>query len=168
MLETPTTLLTLQYSRSLFTSSIVPIVEIMSHSSLDSPTKILRSAVSPPPYTPPLPTKLSHEQELQWRENAKELMDATIDKWTYLSIPLTTIEDIRNSAKIAARLAKIWALAQSDPTQRDSADVKYHMEQLWQHFENANKAATVHSQAAWEYPLNLASRLHEKLDKEPG
>ena len=42
------------------------------------------------------------------------------------------------------------------------------MERLWQHFENANKAAAAHSQAAWEYPLNLASRLHEKLDQEPG
>ena len=63
---------------------------------------------------------------------------------------------------------KIWALAQSDPTQKDSADVKYHMERLWHHFENANKAAAAHSQAAWEYPLNLASRLHKKLDEEPG
>ena len=140
----------------------------MSHSSLNSPTEILRSAVLPPPYTPPPPTALSHEQKLQWRENAKDLMDATIDKWTYPSIPLTTIEDIRNSAKIAARLAKIWALAQSDPTQRDSADVKYHMERLWQHFEHANQAAAAHSQAAWEYPLNLAAQLHEKLDEEPG
>ena len=95
-------------------------------------------------------------------------MDATIDKWTYLSVPLTAIEDIRNLAKVAARLAKIWVIAQSDPTQRDSADVKYHMERLWQHFENANKAAAAHSQAAWEYPLNLASRLHMKLDQEPG
>ena len=94
-------------------------------------------------------------------------MDATIDKWTYPSIPLTAIESIRDLAKIAARLAKIWALAQSDPTQRDSADVKYHMERLWQHFENANKAAAAHSQVAWEYPLNLASRLHEKLDQNP-
>ena len=140
----------------------------MSHSSLDSPTEILRSTVEPPPYTPPPPTTLSHEQRLQWRESAKELMDATLDKWTYPSVPLTAIEDIRNSARIAARLAKIWALAQSDPTQRDSADVKYHMERLWQHFENANKAAAVHSQAAWEYPLNLASRLHDKLNEEPG
>ena len=95
-------------------------------------------------------------------------MDATIDKWTYPSIPLTAIEDIHNSAKVAARLAKIWALAQLDPTQRDSADVKYHMERLWHHFEHANKAAAAHSQAAWEYPLNLASQLHEKLDREPG
>ena len=89
----------------------------MSHSSLDSPTEILRSAVLPPPYTPPPPTVLSHEQKLQWRESTKDLMDATIDKWTYPSVPLTAIEDIRNSAKVAARLAKIWALAQSDPTQ---------------------------------------------------
>ena len=140
----------------------------MSHSSLDSPTEILRSATLPPAYTPPLPTTLSHEQKLQWRENAKDLMDATLDKWTFPSVPLTAIEDIRNSAKIAARLAKIWALAQSDPTQRDSADVKYHMERLWHHFENANRAAAAHSQAAWEYPLNLASRLHDKLDREPG
>ena len=95
-------------------------------------------------------------------------MDATIDKWTYPSIPLTTLEDICNSAAIAARMAKIWALAQSDPTQKDSADVKYHMERLWHHFEAANKATAAHSQAAWKYPLNLASRLHEKLDKEPG
>ena len=95
-------------------------------------------------------------------------MDVTIDKWTYPSVPLTAIEDIRNSARIAARLAKIWALAQSDPTQRDSADVKYHMERLWHHFENANRAAAAHSQAAWEYPLNLASRLHKKMDREPG
>ena len=42
------------------------------------------------------------------------------------------------------------------------------MERLWHHFENANKAAAAHSQAAWEYPLNLASRLHKKLDEEPG
>ena len=140
----------------------------MSHSSLDSPTEILQSAVLPPPYTPPPPTTLSHEQRLQWRENAKELMDTTIDKWTYPSLPLTAIKDIRNLAKIATRLAKIWALAQSDPTQRDSADVKYHMERLWQHFENANKAAAAHSQAAWEYPLNLVSRLHEKMDQDPG
>ena len=89
----------------------------MSHSSLDSPTEILRQAVLPPPYTPPPPQQLSHEQKLQWRENAKDLMDATIDKWTYPSLPLTTLEDIRNSAKITARMAKIWALAQSDPTQ---------------------------------------------------
>ena len=129
----------------------------MSHSSLDSPTEVLRQAVEPLPYTPPPPTHLSHKQKLQWRENAKELMDATIDKWTYPSLPLTTLEDIRNSAKIAAHLAKIWALAQSDPTQKDSADVKYHMERLWHHFDNANKAAAAHSQAAWEYPLNLAS-----------
>ena len=95
-------------------------------------------------------------------------MDAAIDKWTYPSPPLTTLEDIRNSAKIAARMAKIWALAQSDPTQKDSADVKYYMERLWHHFENANRAAVTHSQAAWQYPLNLASRLHEKLDEEPG
>ena len=112
--------------------------------------------------------QLSHEQKLQWRENAKELMDATLDKWTYPSIPLTTLEDIRDSAKIATRLAKIWALAQLDPTQRDSADIKYHMECLWHHFEDANKAAAAHSRAAWEYPLNLASWLHEKLDREPG
>ena len=95
-------------------------------------------------------------------------MDTTIDKWTYPSLPLTTLEDIRNSAKIAARMAKIWALAQSDPTQKESANVKYHMERLWHHFENANKAVAAHSQAAWEYPLNLASRLHEKLDEELG
>ena len=140
----------------------------MSHSSLDSPTEVLRSAIEPPPYTPPPPTTLSHEQRLQWRENAKELMDTTLDKWMYPSVPLTTIESIRDSAKVAARLAKIWALAQSDPTQRDSANVKYHMERLWQYFENANKAAAAHSQAAWEYPLNLASRLHNKMDEEPG
>ena len=139
----------------------------MSHSSLDSPTEILRQAVSPPPYTPPPPQQLSHKQKLQWRENAKDLMDVTIDKWTYPSPLLTTLEDIRNSAKIAARMAKIWALAQSDPTQKDSANIKYHMEHLWHHFENANKAAAAHSQAAWQYPLNLASRLHEKLDEEP-
>ena len=124
--------------------------------------------MSPPPYTPPPPQQLSHEQKLQWCENAKDLMDATVDKWTYPSPPLTTLEDIRNSAKIAARMAKIWALAQSDPTQKDSADVKYHMERLWHHFENANKAAAAHSQAAWQYPLYLVSRLHEKLDEEPG
>jgi hypothetical protein len=140
----------------------------MSHSSLNSPTEILRQAILPPLYTPPPPKQLSHEQRLQWRENAKELMDATINKWTYPSVPLTTLKDICNLARIAARLAKIWALAQLDPTQKDSADVKYHMERLWHHFKNANKAAAAHSQAAWEYPLNLASQLHKKLDEEPG
>ena len=57
----------------------------MSHSSLKSPTEILRQVVSPLPYTPPPPTQLSHEQKLQWCENAKELMDATLNKWTYPS-----------------------------------------------------------------------------------
>ena len=42
------------------------------------------------------------------------------------------------------------------------------MECLWHHFENANRATAAHSQAAWEYPLNLASKLHKKLDEEPG
>ena len=168
-LEIRTTLQTPQYSHFLLIISTVLIAAPkMSHSSLDSPIEILRSAVLPPPYTPPPPTTLSHEQKIQWRENAKDLMDATLDKWTYPSVPLTAIEDIRNSTRIATRLAKIWALAQSNPTQRDSANVKYHMKRLWHHFENANKAATTHSQAAWEYPLNLASRLHEKLDQEPG
>ena len=95
-------------------------------------------------------------------------MDVTLDKWTYPSVPLTALGDICNSAKIATRLAKIWALAQSDPTQKDAPDVKYHMEHLWHHFKNANKATAAHSQAAWEYPLNLALQLHEKLDEEPG
>ena len=84
----------------------------MSHSTLASPVPILQRANSPPLYTLPPLTQLSHEQKLQWREEAKELMDVTIDKWTYPTVPLTTIEDIRNSAKIAAQLAKIWALAQ--------------------------------------------------------
>ena len=115
-METSTTQPNLLYSHFQRIIFIVPTAE-MSHSSLDSPTEILRSAVLPPPYTPPPPTVRSHEQKLQWHENAKDLMDTTIDKWTYPSVPLTAIEDIRNSAKIAARLAKIWALAQSDPTQ---------------------------------------------------
>ena len=140
----------------------------MSHSSLDSLTEILQQTVLPPPYTPPPPTQLSHEQKLQWCEEAKDLMDTTINKWMYPAIPLTAIEDICNSAKITARLAKIWALAQSNPTRQDSADVKYHMECLWHHFDGANQAAAAHSQATWQYPLHLASRLHEKLDKAPG
>ena len=74
----------------------------MSHSSLDSPTEILRQATSPLPYTPPPPQQLSHEQKLQWQENAKELMDAMINKWTYPSVPLTALKDIRNLARIAA------------------------------------------------------------------
>ena len=42
------------------------------------------------------------------------------------------------------------------------------MECLWHHFDNANRAVAAHSQAAWQYPLHLASRLHEKLDEAPG
>jgi hypothetical protein len=59
---------------------------------------------------------ITQAQELKWREEAKELMDITLDKWTYPAVPLTHIEDMWNSAKMAARLVKIWALAQSDPT----------------------------------------------------
>ena len=95
-------------------------------------------------------------------------MDATVDKWTYPSIPLTTIEDIHDSAKVAAWLAKIWALAQLDPTRKDSTDVKYHMERLRNHFDHANQVAAIHSQATWQYPLHLASQLHKKLDEDPG
>lgn len=95
-------------------------------------------------------------------------MDATINKWTYLAVPLTTIENIQDSAKIAAQLVKIWALAQSDPTQRDSTDAKYHMERLWHHFNHTNRAAAAHSQAAWQYPLYLASRLHKRMDEDLG
>ena len=140
----------------------------MSHSTLTSPTEILCQANSPLPYTPPPPTQLTHKQKLQWQENARDLMDATIDKWTYPAVPLTTIEDIRDSTMVAAQLAKIWALAQSNPTQQGSANAKYHMERLWHHFNHANNAAAAHSQAAWQYPLHLASRLHEKMDEEPG
>ena len=140
----------------------------MSHSTIDSPGHILKQANSPPPYTPPPPTHLSHEQKLCWHEEANELMDTTIDKWTYPAVPLTAIENIRDSTKLAAQLAKIWALAQSDPMQQDSTDTKYHMECLWHHFNSANKAAAAHSQAAWQYPLQLASQLHEKLDEDPG
>ena len=73
----------------------------MSHSLLASPTEILHQANSPPLYMPQPPTLLSHEQKLQWRENTRDLMDATLDKWTYPAVPLTAIEDIWNSAKIA-------------------------------------------------------------------
>ena len=111
---------------------------------------------------------MSHEQKLRWKEEAKDLMDATVDKWTYPTVPLTTIEDIQDSAKITAQLAKIWALAQSNPTRRDLADAKYHMEHLWHHFSHTNSATAVHSQAAWQYPLHLTSCLHKKLDAEPG
>ena len=140
----------------------------MSHSTLASPTEILQQANSPPPYTPPPVTQMLHEQKLRWKEEAKDLMDATVDKWIYPAIPLMAIEDIQNSAKVTARLAKIWVLAQSDPTQRDSTNAKYHMERLWHHFSHANNAAAVHSQAAWQYPLHLASRLYKKLDEAPG
>lgn len=95
-------------------------------------------------------------------------MDATLDKWTYPAVPLTTIEDVRDSAKVTTQLAKIWALAQSDPTQRDSVNAKYHMERLWHHFHHVNNTAATHSQATWQYPLHLASRLYEKMDKNPG
>ena len=90
----------------------------MNHN-IPSPTHFLEQPDTPRD-TPPLyntkHTHLSHKHKLQWREEAKELMDATLDKWTYLAIPLTHIEDIHNLAKIAVRLAKIWAMAQSDPT----------------------------------------------------
>jgi hypothetical protein len=59
---------------------------------------------------------MTQTQELKWREEAKELMDITLNKWTYPTISLTHIEDMWNSAKMAARLAKIWALAQLDLT----------------------------------------------------
>ena len=95
-------------------------------------------------------------------------MDVTLNKWTYLAIPLTHIEDICNLAKIAARLAKIWAMAQSDPTCRDSEDIQYHMEHMWEHFDHANRAAALHSEAAWQYPLHLTSWLHNHLDTNPG
>ena len=88
----------------------------MSHFTLDTPTEILRQANSLPLYTPPPTTQISHEQKLRWREEAKDLMDITLDKWTYPAVPLMTIEDIRDTAKVTARLAKIWAIAQSDPT----------------------------------------------------
>ena len=42
------------------------------------------------------------------------------------------------------------------------------MECLWQHFDQANYAAAAHSEVAWQYPLHLASQLHEKMDEEPG
>ena len=42
------------------------------------------------------------------------------------------------------------------------------MERLWHHFDYANKATATHSQATWEYPLHLASKLHERMDEDPG
>ena len=82
--------------------TVLSVDPIMSHSTLASPMQILAQANSPPLYTPPPPTRLSHEQKLQWCETAKELMDATINKWTYPAIPLTNIENIQDLGKIAA------------------------------------------------------------------
>ena len=42
------------------------------------------------------------------------------------------------------------------------------MKRLWHHFDHANKAVATHSQAAWQYPLHLTSRLHRKMDSAPG
>ena len=39
---------------------------------------------------------------------------------------------------------------------------------LQHHFDHANNVAAAHSQATWQYPLHLASCLHEKMDEEPG
>ena len=61
-------------------------------------------------------------------------MNITLDKWTYPMTPLTHIEDIRDSAKMIARLAKIWALAQLDPTCKKSECLTYYIKQLWHHF----------------------------------
>ena len=35
-------------------------------------------------------------------------------------------------------------------------------------FRKRKQGCSGTSQVAWEYPLNLVSRLHEKLDEEPG
>jgi hypothetical protein len=43
----------------------------------------------------------------------------------------------------------------------------YHMDRLWDFFKQANKAAAVHSEAAWQYPMHLAHWLHENLDNNP-
>jgi hypothetical protein len=117
---------------------------------------------TPPPYVEILNNKpLSRTQRQNWQIEAKDLMETTLDKWTYPAIPLTTIENIRDSAMIAAQLAKIWALAQSDPKRDNDADVQYHMERLWHHFDQANAAAAAHSEAAWQYSLQFVSWLHE-------
>jgi hypothetical protein len=72
-----------------------------------------------------------------------------------------------NLAKMAVRLAKIWALAQLDPTRKDSECLTYHMKRLWDFFDQANKVVAVHSEAAWQYPMHLAHWLHENLDNNP-
>ena len=41
---------------------------------------------------------------------------------------------MRDLAKMAARLAKIWALAQLDPMCKESECLTYHMKQLGHHF----------------------------------
>jgi hypothetical protein len=118
----------------------------MDYSPPPSPSELLATYISPcntpPPNSEPS-TTLTYTQVQQWREEARELMDITLDKWTYPTIPLTHIEDMRDSARMAARLAKIWALAQSDLTRTDSDCLTYHMERLWHFFDQANKVAAV-------------------------
>jgi hypothetical protein len=41
------------------------------------------------------------------------------------------------------------------------------MERLWDFFDQANKVAAFHSEAAWQYPMHLAHWLHKNLDNHP-
>ena len=88
-----------------------------------------------------------------------------------MDLPVRTTHDHRRHPQLGKNCRSTGKDLGFGPVRPHSARlgrVKYHMECLWQHFKNANKAAAAHSQAAWEYPLNLASRLHERMDQDPG
>ena len=79
----------------------------------------------------------------------------------------THMEEVRKTAEVAAQLAKIIGIAKYDSDGIYDPDITYHMCCLKRHFEQVNQAAAHHSEAAWTYPIHLASQLHELLDLEP-
>ncbi|KAI0245080.1 hypothetical protein BJV78DRAFT_1289196 [Lactifluus subvellereus] len=79
----------------------------------------------------------------------------------------THIEELHDSTKITAKMARILGLAHLDDLSRSNPDIQYHLRQLRRHFPEANQAAAMHCDAAWTYPLRLAQMLQRLLDEDP-
>src|ERR1700747_2650399 len=97
---------------------------------------------------------------------ADDLEEYLRTRW-FSGMTMTQIEDTRNSYKIAAKMAKVLGTKRyeelNDYADKDP-DVEFHLKRLRRFFGQANQAAATHCNAAGEYPLRIASWLHEKLD----
>ncbi|KAI0245218.1 hypothetical protein BJV78DRAFT_1288645 [Lactifluus subvellereus] len=127
---------------------------------------------TPAPSRPSSPIVSIHDEDSMPDSPVPPLAEAS-DIEDYLKLrwqsntSFTHIEELRDSTKITAKMARILGLAHLDDSSRNNPDIQYHLRRLRRHFPEANQAAALHCDAAWTYPLRLAQTLQRLLDEDP-